>query len=82
MRKAIIKSLQGSMLTRHHGRPTFKSVEKTRKEVAQAFAKAKTWHRAFPMGNKFGIVAAVLKIRRFVNLHNEAAQSTFQRPKS
>ena len=54
----MLKSLQGNLLTRHHGRPTFKSVAKTRKEVAQGYAKAKTSHTAFPMGNKFGIPEA------------------------
>ena len=46
---------------------------KTRKEVAQAYAKAKTSHSAFPMGQKFGLATAVLKTRWFINLHNAAA---------
>ena len=46
--------------------------KKTRKEVTQAFAKAKTSHRAFLMGDKFGMASAVLKPRRFTNLHNAA----------
>ena len=70
VRKSKIKSLQGSMLTRHHGRPTFKIVAKTRKEVAQGYAKAKTSHSAFPIGQKFGMASAVLKTRWFINLHN------------
>ena len=73
VREATLKSLQGSTLTRHHGRPTYKNVETTRKEVAQAFAKAKTSHNGFPMGDKFGMAAAVLKNRKFINLHNTPA---------
>ena len=73
VRESTLKALQGSTLTRHHGRPTFKSVAKTRKEVAQEFAKAKTSHSAFPMGTKFGMAAAVLKTRSFIEMHNTAA---------
>ena len=72
VREATLKSLQGSMLTRHHGCPNYKSVGTTRKEVAQAIAKAKTSHNAFPMEDKFGMAAAVLKTRKFINLHNTA----------
>ena len=61
VRESTLKALQGSTLTRHHGRPTFKSVAKTRKEVAQGYAKAKISHTAFPLGNKFGMAAAALK---------------------
>ena len=73
VRESTLKSLQGSTLTRHHGRPTYKSVAKTRKEVAQGYAKAKTSHSAFPMGNKFGMAAAVLKTRWYIKMHNTAA---------
>ena len=73
VRESTIKSLQGSTLTRHHGRPTYKGVAKTRKEVAQAYAKVKTLHSAFPMGRKFGLASAVLKNRGFINIHNAAA---------
>ena len=71
--ESTLKALQGNTLTRHHGRPTFKSVVKTRKEVAQGYAKAKTSHSAFPMGNKFGMAAAVLKTRWYIEMHNLAA---------
>ena len=73
VRELTLKSLQGSTLTRYHGRPTFKSVTKTRKEVAQGYAKAKTSHFVFPMGNKFGMAAAVLKTHWFIEMHNTAA---------
>ena len=69
----MLKSFQGNTLTQHHGRPTYKSVAKTRKEVAQGYAKAKTSHSAFPMGNKFGMAAAVLKTRWYIEMHNTAA---------
>ena len=45
---------------------------KTRKEMAQTYAKAKTLHSAFPMGQKFGMSSTVLKTRWFINLHNAA----------
>ena len=72
VRESTLKALQGSTLTRHHGRPTFKSVAKTRKEVAQGYAKAKTSHSAFPMGTKFGMAVAVLKTRLYIDMHNTA----------
>ena len=72
VREATIKSLQGSTLTRHHGRPTYKGVEKTRREAAQEFANAKTSHRMFPLGTKFGMAAAVLRAGKYINLHNAA----------
>ena len=72
VRESTLKALQGSTLTRHHGRPTFKSVAKTRKEVAQEYAKAKTSHSTFPMGTKFGMASAVLKTRVFIDMHNTA----------
>ena len=73
VRESTLKALQGSTSARHHGRPTLKGVKKTRKEVAQAFSKANTLHSAFPMGKKFGMAAAVLKTRKFINLYNTAA---------
>ena len=73
VRESTLKSLQGNTLTWHHGHPTFKSVAKARKEVAQGYAKAKTSHSAFPMGNKFGMAAAVLKTRWYIEMHNTAA---------
>ena len=64
VRESTLKALQGSTLTRHHGRPTFKSVAKTRKEVAQGYAKAKTSHSVFPM---------ILKTRWYIKMHNTSA---------
>ena len=72
VRESTLKSLQGSTLTRHHGRPAYESVAKTRKEVAQGYAKAKTSHSAFPMGTKLGMAAAVLKTRVYIDMHNTA----------
>ena len=72
VREATIKSLQGSTLTRHHSRSTYKGVEKIRREVSQEFAKAKTSRRAFPLGTKFRMAAAVLRAGKYINLHNAA----------
>ena len=65
VREATIKSLQGCTLTRHHGRLTFKGVEKTRREMAQEISKAKTPYSAFPLGNKFGLADAVLRTGKY-----------------
>ena len=71
-REATIKSLEGLTLTRVHGRPTFKGVAKTRRELEAHYARAKTSHTSFPMGTKFGFAAAVLKSNKYINLHNAA----------
>ena len=46
---------------------------KTRGEIGAAFARAKTSHKAFPLGSKFGFAAAVLNAKKFIILHSKAA---------
>ena len=70
MQETTLRVLQGATLTTRPGRPTLKSVSKTRNEISAAFAKAKTSHKDFPMGERFGYAAAVMKPRKFIRLHN------------
>ena len=71
--EGAIRALEGVKLTRMRGRPTTKNITKTRGEIGAAFARAKTSHKAFPLGPKFGFAAAVLNAKKFIKLHNKAA---------
>ena len=68
-----IPALDGAQLTRRPGRPTLRNVNATRVEIATAYGKAKTAWSAFPLGNKFGFAAAVLKPEKYRTIHNTAA---------
>ena len=67
-----MRALQGATLTRRVGRPTLKGVSQTRNEISAAYAAAKTSHTSFPMGERFGYAAAVMKAKKFIRLHNDA----------
>ena len=69
-RETTLWALQGAALERRVGRPTLKIVQATRNEISSAFAKAKTSHPSFPMEERFGFAAAVLKPSKFIRLHN------------
>ena len=73
VREATVKSLEGTTITRRHGRPTFAGVNGTRDELTAIFAKAKTSHPEFPLGERFGFAPAVMKGAKFVKLHNPVA---------
>ena len=66
MRETTLRALQGATLTRRPGRPTLKGVQATRNEISSAYAKAKTSHEDFPMGERFGYAAAVMKTRKYI----------------
>ena len=70
-REQAMKAIQGQELTRHFGRPTFKSVSKTRDKVTSIYAAAKTSHPSFPYGSKFGFAPAVMKTSKFRDLHTK-----------
>ena len=72
IRETTITSLDGKRLTRVLGRPTIKSVKKTRKEIGAEFAKAKTTHPFFPLGTRFGFAAAILNTKTYIAAHNKA----------
>ena len=72
VREATISTLEGKRLTRVLGRPTIKSVKLTRKEIGAEYAKAKTTHKAFPLGTRFGFAAAVLRTELYIAAHNKA----------
>lgn len=36
-----------------------------------AYAKAKTQHEDFPMGERFGFTAAVMRPKKYIRLHND-----------
>ena len=55
------------------GQPTTKNIAKTRGEIGAVFARAKTSHKVFPLGSKFGFAAAVLNAKNFIKLHTKAA---------
>ena len=65
-RATTIRALEGATLTRKPGRPTFKNVGATRNELSSHYAKAKTSHPAFPVGDRLGLAAAVMKPKKFV----------------
>jgi len=70
-RDAALKAFQGASLTRHVGRPTLKGVSQTRNEISAAYAKAKTQHDSFPMGERFGFAAAIMRPKKYIRLHND-----------
>jgi len=72
VREATLTSLEGKRLTCILGRPTIKSVKKTRKEIAAEFAKAKTTHESFPLGSHFGFAAAILPSLTYLVAHDKA----------
>ena len=72
VRETTLTSLEGKRLTHVLGRPTIKSVKKTRKEIAAEFAKAKTTHESFPLGSRFGYAAAILPTSTYLAAHNKA----------
>ena len=72
VREATLKSLQGCTLTKQPGRLAHKGVAFTRRELSKFYARAKTSHKAFPMGSKFGFAAAVLKTKKYIEIHNAA----------
>ena len=73
--EGAIRALEGVRLTRMRGRPTTKNIAKTRGEIGAAFARAKTSHKAFPLGSTFGFAAAVLNAKKFIKLHNKASRN-------
>ena len=70
VREATLKSLQGCTLTKQPGRPTHKGVAFTRHELSKIYARAKTSHKAFRLGSKFGFTAAVIKTKKYIEIHS------------
>ena len=59
--EATLKALEGKRLNRCVGRPTYISVDDTRREIAREYTKDKTTHTDFPLGKK----------TRFCNCHSQ-----------
>ena len=55
------------------GRPTREHVNKMCGAIAAVYAEAKTSHKSFPLGSKFGLSAAILKKDKYIALHNTMA---------
>ena len=55
------------------GRPTREQVNKMRGAIAAVYAEAKTSHKSFPLGSKFGFSAAILKKDKYIALHKTVA---------
>jgi hypothetical protein len=72
VRETTLKALEGKKLKRCVGRPSYESVNETRREIAREYAKAKTTHIDFPLGNKFGYTAAILNPSDYIRIHNNA----------
>ena len=72
VRKATISTLEGKWLTRVVGRPTIKIMKLTRKEIGAEYAKAKSTHKGFPLGTRFGFAVAVLVMDLYIATHNKA----------
>ena len=69
--EATLKALEGKRLIRCVGRPTYITVDDTRREIAREYAKAKTTHTDFPLGQKLGFAAAILNPIDYIKLHNK-----------
>lgn len=69
--ESTLKALEGKRLERCVGRPSYESVDETRREIAREYAKAKTTHTDFPLGKKLGFAAAILKHDDYITLHNK-----------
>ena len=66
VRKQTMKALEGEMVTRMPGRPTFKNVNQTRNKLAAIYAETKTTHPNFPYGEQFGYAVAIMKPTAFI----------------
>ena len=71
-RDATMKTLLGTKLTRRAGQPTLKGVSKKWNEISVTYAVMKTSHPDFPLGDRFGFAAAVMRPKKYIRLHNEA----------
>jgi hypothetical protein len=69
-KEALVLAHEGMTLARQRGRPTFKAVSTTRNEVSAHYAASKTTHDSFPLGDRFGFAAAVMKPAKYIRLHN------------
>ena len=69
-REATIGALEGMTLTKWYGRLRFAVVAKLRNKIMANYAKAKTSHRALPLGSRFGFASAVLKPSKFIRMYN------------
>ena len=74
-RELAIRETQVQTLTRHFGRPTHQGVNKFRDEITAIYAAAKTSHPDFPLEEKFGYAAAVMKTAKFCTLHDKAVSN-------
>ena len=71
VKEATMNALEGHQLTRMHGRPSRQAVKTTRMEIARVYAATKTTHKDFPLGDRFGYAAAILKSKTFIRHHNK-----------
>ena len=65
--------LDSKSLQRILGRPTREQVNKMCGAIAAVYAEAKTSHKSFPLGSKFGLSASILKKDKYISLHNTVA---------
>ena len=68
-----VQKLESKLLQRMLGRPTREHVNKMCGAIAPVYAEAKTSHKSFPLGSKFGLSAAILKKDKYISLRNTVA---------
>ena len=54
-----------------------KQVNNMRGDISAVYAKAKTSHKSFPLGSKFGLSSAILKKDKYIVLHNTVATGIY-----
>ena len=72
-RDTDVQNLESKSFQRMLGRPTRDQVNKIRGAIAALYAEAKTSHKSFPLGSKFGFSATILKKDKYIALHNTVA---------
>ena len=72
VRETKLKVLEGKALTRCVGRLSYEIVDDVRCEIAREYAKSRTTHTDFPLGNNLGFAAAILKQVDYIPLNNNS----------
>ena len=72
-RDTAVQNLELKSLQKMLGIPTREHINKVCGAIPAVYAEAKTSHKSFPLGSKFGFSAAILKKDNYISLHNTVA---------
>ena len=72
-RDTAVQKVESNLLQLILGRPKPEHVNKMRGAIAAVYAEAKTSHKSFPLGSKFGFSATILKKDNYISLQNTVA---------